>query len=111
MRGWSLCGGRKSVGAHRSSLRTGGRESWVGGVAELKFLAEKELVTIILNFSRDKTYCIRTFSHWLTSRGVSVAGDQPETQCQLLPTQWSEMGKLEKMKDREHERKRRSIYA
>ena len=66
MRGWYLRGGRKTVGVHRSSLRTGGRESWVGHVAELKFLAEKALVTIILNFSWDKTYCIRVTQDLLT---------------------------------------------
>lgn len=28
-----------------------------------------------------------------------MAGNQPETQCQLLPTEWRETGMLEKMKD------------
>ena len=59
VKGWSPCSGRITVGVHRSSLWTGGRESWVGNVAELKFLTEKDLVIIIPNFSRDKTYCIR----------------------------------------------------
>ena len=79
MKGWSLCGGGKNVGVHRPFLWTGGRESWFGDVAELKFLTEKELVTIIPNFSWDKTYCIRVTqdSFTLAHQWRHLCGWQP----------------------------------
>uniref|UniRef100_A0A2K5IC13 GINS complex subunit 2 n=1 Tax=Colobus angolensis palliatus TaxID=336983 RepID=A0A2K5IC13_COLAP len=55
-------------------------------MAEVEFLAEKDLVTIIPNFNLDKIY---------------LTGQRQK--CRLLPPEWMDVGKLEKM--RNHEQK------
>lgn len=77
--------------------------------AEVEFLAEKELVTIIPNFSLDKIYLIGgelgpfdpglpvDVPLWLA---VSLKQRQ---KCRLLPPPWMDIEKLEKIRD--HERK------
>lgn len=76
---------------------------------EVEFLAEKELVTIIPNFSLDKIYLIGgdlgpfdpglpvDVPLWLA---VSLKQRQ---KCRLLPPPWMDAEKLEKIRD--HERK------
>ncbi|XP_003461073.1 DNA replication complex GINS protein PSF2 [Cavia porcellus] len=77
--------------------------------AEVEFLAEKELVTIIPNFSLDKIYLIGgdlgpfdpglpvDVPLWLA---VSLKQRQ---KCRLLPPAWMDVEKLEKMRDRERQ--------
>uniref|UniRef100_A0A2I3GUW9 DNA replication complex GINS protein PSF2 n=1 Tax=Nomascus leucogenys TaxID=61853 RepID=A0A2I3GUW9_NOMLE len=59
------------------------------GAAEVEFLAEKELVTIIPNFMEVPL--------WLA---INLKQRQ---KCRLLPPEWMDVEKLEKMRD--HERK------
>ncbi|KAF7464245.1 Hypothetical predicted protein [Marmota monax] len=107
--------------------------------AEVEFLAEKELVTIIPNFSLDKIYLIGVRPRAGAGRGgaagsagpvlrraltaVALQGDlgpfspglpvavplwlavnlKQRQKCRLLPAEWMDVEKLEKMRD--HERK------
>uniref|UniRef100_A0A673VD80 GINS complex subunit 2 n=1 Tax=Suricata suricatta TaxID=37032 RepID=A0A673VD80_SURSU len=77
--------------------------------AEVEFLAEKELVTIIPNFSLDKIYLIGGDLGPFTP-GLPV--DVPlwlainlkqRQKCRLTPPEWMDVEKLEKIRD--HERK------
>ncbi|KAL4685833.1 hypothetical protein H8959_001430 [Pygathrix nigripes] len=77
--------------------------------AEVEFLAEKELVTIIPNFSLDKIYLIGgdlgPFNPGLPVEvPLWLAINLKQRQkCRLLPPEWMDVEKLEKMRD--HERK------
>ncbi|KAL4836496.1 hypothetical protein H8958_022021 [Nasalis larvatus] len=77
--------------------------------AEVEFLAEKELVTIIPNFSMDKIYLIGgdlgPFNPGLPVEvPLWLAINLKQRQkCRLLPPEWMDVEKLEKMRD--HERK------
>uniref|UniRef100_A0A8D1U2Q7 DNA replication complex GINS protein PSF2 n=1 Tax=Sus scrofa TaxID=9823 RepID=A0A8D1U2Q7_PIG len=77
--------------------------------AEVEFLAEKELVTIIPNFSLDKIYLIGgdlgPFNPGLPVQvPLWLAINLKQRQkCRLLAPEWMDVEKLEKMRD--HERK------
>uniref|UniRef100_E1BC42 DNA replication complex GINS protein PSF2 n=1 Tax=Bos taurus TaxID=9913 RepID=E1BC42_BOVIN len=77
--------------------------------AEVEFLAEKELVTIIPNFSLDKIYLIGgdlgPFNPGLPVQvPLWLAVNLKQRQkCRLLPPEWMDVEKLEKIRD--HERK------
>ncbi|KAM5263328.1 DNA replication complex GINS protein PSF2 [Ctenodactylus gundi] len=75
--------------------------------AEVEFLAEKELVTIIPNFSLDKIYLI---GGDLGPFNPGLPVDVPlwlainlkqRQKCRLLPPAWMDVEKLEKMRDYE----------
>nr|XP_036849760.1 DNA replication complex GINS protein PSF2 isoform X1 [Manis javanica] len=77
--------------------------------AEVEFLAEKELVTIIPNFSLDKIYLIGgdlgPFSPGLpvvVPLWLAINLKQRQ-KCRLIPPEWMDVEKLEKIRD--HERK------
>ncbi|XP_039078776.1 DNA replication complex GINS protein PSF2 isoform X2 [Hyaena hyaena] len=77
--------------------------------AEVEFLAEKELVTIIPNFSLDKIYLIGgdlgPFNPGLPVEvPLWLAINLKQRQkCRLIPPEWMDVEKLEKIRD--HERK------
>ncbi|KAF3817588.1 hypothetical protein GH733_012875 [Mirounga leonina] len=84
--------------------------------AEVEFLAEKELVTIIPNFSLDKIYLIGGLVFlWQGDLGPFNPGLPVEVplwlainlkqrqKCRLIPPEWMDVEKLEKIRD--HERK------
>ncbi|KAM9607495.1 DNA replication complex GINS protein PSF2 isoform 1-T1 [Trichechus inunguis] len=77
--------------------------------AEVEFLAEKELVTIIPNFSLDKIYLIGgnlgPFNPGLPVQvPLWLAINLKQRQkCRLIPPEWMDVEKLEKRRD--HERK------
>ncbi|XP_059988490.1 DNA replication complex GINS protein PSF2 isoform X2 [Lagenorhynchus albirostris] len=77
--------------------------------AEVEFLAEKELVTIIPNFSLDKIYLIGgdlgPFNPGLPVQvPLWLAINLKQRQkCRLLPPEWMDVEKLEEIRD--HERK------
>nr|BAC25914.1 unnamed protein product [Mus musculus] len=75
--------------------------------AEVEFLAEKELVTIIPNFSLDKIYPI---GGDLGPFNPGLPVDVPlwlainlkqRQKCRLLPPEWMDVEKLEQMRDEE----------
>ncbi|ELK31413.1 DNA replication complex GINS protein PSF2 [Myotis yumanensis] len=75
--------------------------------AEVEFLAEKELVTIIPNFSLDKIYLIGgdlgPFNPGLPVQvPLWLAINLKQRQkCRLLPPEWMDVEKLEKIRDHE----------
>uniref|UniRef100_A0A8C0RNK5 GINS complex subunit 2 n=1 Tax=Canis lupus familiaris TaxID=9615 RepID=A0A8C0RNK5_CANLF len=77
--------------------------------AEVEFLAEKELVTIIPNFSLDQIYLIGgdlgPFNPGLPVEvPLWLAINLKQRQkCRLIPPEWMDVEKLEKIRD--HERK------
>ncbi|XP_008068652.1 DNA replication complex GINS protein PSF2 [Carlito syrichta] len=77
--------------------------------AEVEFLAEKELVTIIPNFSLDKIYLIGgdlgPFSPGLPVEvPLWLAVNLKQRQrCRLLPPAWMDVEKLEMVRDRERQ--------
>ncbi|XP_036043811.1 DNA replication complex GINS protein PSF2 [Onychomys torridus] len=75
--------------------------------AEVEFLAEKELVTIIPNFSLDKIYLI---GGDLGPFNPGLPVDVPlwlainlkqRQKCRLLPPEWMDVEKLEQLRDQE----------
>ncbi|KAL2300131.1 hypothetical protein Nmel_012093 [Mimus melanotis] len=75
--------------------------------AEVEFLAEKELVTIVPNFSLDRIHLIGgdlgPFNPGLPVEvPVWLAINLKQRQkCRLIPPEWMDVGKLEEIRDQE----------
>ncbi|XP_004600886.1 DNA replication complex GINS protein PSF2 isoform X3 [Sorex araneus] len=78
-------------------------------VAEVEFLAEKELVTIIPNFSLDKIYLIGgELGPFLPGLPLQVPlwlamNLKQRQKCRLVPPEWMDVEKLEKVRDQERQ--------
>ncbi|KAG9474801.1 hypothetical protein GDO78_003324 [Eleutherodactylus coqui] len=75
--------------------------------AEVEFLAEKQLVTVIPNFSLDKVYLIGgdlgPFNPGLPVQvPLWLAVNLKQRQkCRIVPPEWMDVGKLEEIRDNE----------
>uniref|UniRef100_A0A8C3PTM9 GINS complex subunit 2 n=1 Tax=Calidris pygmaea TaxID=425635 RepID=A0A8C3PTM9_9CHAR len=93
---------RYRFGAGPGPRPTGGMEP-----AEAEFLAEKELVTIVPNFSLDRIHLIGgdlgPFNPGLPVEvPVWLAINLKQRQkCRLIPPEWMDVEKLEEIRDRE----------
>ncbi|XP_049642753.1 DNA replication complex GINS protein PSF2 [Suncus etruscus] len=78
-------------------------------VAEVEFLAEKELVTVIPNFSLDKIYLIGgELGPFLPGLPLQVplwlaVSLKQRQKCRLVPPEWMDVEKLEKVRDLERQ--------